>query len=249
MTTILYIFLLATCVFLSGCRPDSQLPREKAREKEPAEMIQIRNLTLTDKTLTLNYRVLNPFEDGIWVCYDTWVHGEQDVQNTSTRIDGETVWIKLRFNLESVGAFEDPPAVAKYVRLPPGESCSGRILRNLPIKDYLREWRAEHKEHKEIVLHRVVFEIGYIGTFGPKWNALLDSWAEKFEKESIKPKPKVSGSVYYLPVDPLITEEKLDGQLREVMYLHYKSFVNKEESAEVLITDVAIPCSVVVDDK
>ena len=256
MNNIIYTFLLACSVFLGGCCCTRHIPEDLTREKKPAEMIQIQNLTLTDKTLTLTYRVSNPFEDGIWVCYDTWVHGEQDVQSTSTRIDGETVWIKLRFNLESLGALTNPPAVAKYVRLPPGESCSGRILRNLPIKDYLREGRAEHKEHKEIehkeiVLHRVVFEIGYIGTFGPKWNALLDSWAEKMKEGSIESKPRVFGPYryYILPVDPLITEETLDGQLREVMYLHYKSFVKKEESAKVLITDVAIPCSVVVDDK
>ena len=214
-------------------------------------MIQVRNVTLTDKTLTLDYRVSNPFEEGIWVCYDTWVHGEQGLQNTATRIHGETVRIKLCFNLESVGGavFSDPLAVAKYVRLRPGESCSGRILRNLPIKDRVHQWRAERKEHKEIVLHRAVFEIGYIGKFGPEWDKIIASWADKFERGGIKPKPKVDGSIYYLPVNPLITEETLDGQLREVMYLHYKSFVDKEESAEVLITDVDISCSVVVDDE
>jgi hypothetical protein len=254
MTTILYIFLFAISVFLNGCRPESQLPREKAvvdqaADNEQCRMIEIQNLTVTDDALTLDYEVSNPFKDGIWVCYDTWVHGEQDVQNTSTRIDGETVWIKLRFKLESVGAFQDPPAVAKYVRLPPGESCSGRIFRNLPIKDYLREWRAEHKEHKEIVLNRVVFEIGYLRTFGPKWKRLLDSWSEKLKKESIKPKPIVSGPYYILPSGQLVTEETLDGQLREVMYLQYASFLEKEESAEVVVPDVNIPCSVAVDDK
>ncbi len=230
-----------------------QTKEEEKEKKESAEMIQIRDLTLTDTTLTLNYRVLNPFEDSIWVCYDRCIHGEQDVQDTATRIDGEMVRIKLRFNLESVPALTDPQDIAKYVRLSPGESFSGRILRNLPIKDYLREWGAEHKEHKEIVLHRVVFEIGYIGTFEPKWNARLDSWAEKMaemmKERSIEPKPRILGSYYFLPVNPLITEEMLDGQLRKVMYLQYKSFVNKEKVAEVLITDADIPCSIVIDDK
>jgi hypothetical protein len=252
MNKIFYVFLLACSVLLVGCCRTRQIPEDLSGEKEPSEMIQIQNLTLTDKTLTLTYRVSNPFEDGIWVCYDTWVHGKQDVQSTSTRINGETVLIQLRFNLESTGALTNPPAVAKYVRLRPGESCSGRILRNLPVKDYLREGRAEHKEHKEIVLHRAVFEIGYIGTFGPKWNALLDSWAEKMKEGSIESKPRVFGPYryYILPVNPLITEETLDGQLREVMYLEeYTSIKEKEESAKALITDVAIPCSVVVDDK
>ena len=142
MNNILYTFLLACSIFVGGCSRIRQIPEDFTQEKEPAEMIQIRNLTLTDRTLTLNYRVLNPFENSVWVCYDRWVHGEQDVQNTSTRIDGETVWIKLRFNLESVGTLSDPAPVAKYVRLPPGEFHSGKILLNLPIKDYSREWRA-----------------------------------------------------------------------------------------------------------
>ena len=214
-------------------------------------MIQVRNVTLTDKTLTLDYRVSNPFEEGIWVCYDTWVHGEQGLQNTATRIHGETVRIKLCFNLESVGGavFSDPLAVAKYVRLRPVESCSGRILLDLPIRGYSREGREGRKERKQIILHRAILEVGYLRTFGPKWTKILDSRAEKLRKEGIKPKPIVDGPYYILPVDPLITEEALDGQLREVMYLHYKSFVDKEESAEVLITDVDISCSVVVDDE
>jgi len=211
-------------------------------------MIQIQNLSLADKTLTLDYRVSNPFEEAIWVCYDTWVHGEQDVQNTSTTIDGETVRIKLHFSTERDPGFSDPPAIAKYVRLRPGESHSGRIVRNLPTKDYVHEWRAERKEHEEIVLHRAVFEVGY---FAPKRNDLLDSLSEKFKEESTKPKPKVLGPyhIYFLPDSPLITEETLDGQLREVMYTKRTSLVQKEESAQVLITDVNISCSVVVDDE
>ena len=213
-------------------------------------MVQIRNLTLTDATFTLDYQVSNPFEDGIWVCYDRWVHGEQGVQDVATRIDGETVWIKLLFNLaKRTASFVNPPAIAKYVRLSPGESCSGRILLDLPIRGYSREGREGRKERKQIILHRAILEVGYLRTFGPKWTKILDSRAEKLRKEGIKPKPIVDGPYYILPVDPLITEEALDGQLREVMYLHYKSFVDKEESAEVLITDVDISCSVVVDDE
>ena len=62
--------------------------------------------------------------------------------------------------------------------------------------------------------------------------------------------PIVSGLYYYLPVNPLITKETLDGQLREVMYLReYTSTQTKEKFAKVLITDADIPCSIVIDDK
>jgi len=249
MNDYLYVFLLACSALLSSCGRTGQGPEALAREKEQSKMVQIQNLTITGKTLTLDYRVSNPFENGIWVCYDAWVHGEQSTQNILTRIDGETVRMQLRFNVERFPGFVDPPAVAKYVRLLPGESCSGRILENLPIEDYMREERAEHKEHEKIVLHRAVFEIGYIGALGPKWDELIDSWSEKLKKEPIKPKPIIDGPYYILPVSPLLTEETLDGQLREVMYLYGASFVEKEEPAEVLITDVNIPCSVLVDNQ
>ena len=248
MNTILYTFLLACSVVLSGCCRTRQSPGDLPPQKEPPGMIQIQEFSLTDKTLTLDYQVSNPFEDGIWVCYDTWVHGEQVVQDVTTRIDGETVWMKLRFNLdERSGSFVNPPAVAKYVRLSPGESCSGRILLDLPIRDYSREPRTGGKEHKEVALHRAIFEVGY---FGPKWNKFFDSVSERIKKEPNKYKPIVDGPFYYLSISPFITQETLDGKLREVFYMvEYTGFVSNEESAEAVVTDVAIPCSVVVDEE
>ena len=250
MNTTLYTLLLACSVLLSSCCRTRQSPKNLVPEKESPQMIQIQNFRLTDKTLTLDYRVTNPFEEAIWVCYDIWVHDKQPVQDTATRIHGETVRIKLCFNLQNYPGFVSPHAVAKYVRLRSGESCSGRVVRDLPITDYVREWRAKHKEHKAVVLHRAIFEVGYFGEFGPEWDEIIAPWTEKCEKEGVKPKPKVGDWIYYLPVNPLITEETLDGQLREVMYLEeYTSVMRKEQSAEVAVTDVAIPCSVVVDDE
>jgi hypothetical protein len=243
-------FWLVLTVLLGVCCRSRQTPEALITAKEPAEMIHIQNLSLTDKDLIIDYRATNIFEDSIWVCHDTSVYGKQDVQNVATRINDETVWIKMCFNLGSSRVFVNPPAIAKYVRLLPGESCSGRIVQDLPVRDYKREWRAENKEHKEIVLHRIVFELGYIGSFGPKWNALLDSWAEKMKNGSIESKPRADGPYYHLPVNPLITEETLDGQLREVMYLRqHTSIEEKEKSAEVLVVDVNIPCSIVIEGK
>ena len=79
MKTVLHVFLFACSIFLGGCCRARQSREAVAPGKEPAPMIQIQKLTLADKTLTLDYRVSNPFEDAIWVCYDTWVHGEQGV--------------------------------------------------------------------------------------------------------------------------------------------------------------------------
>jgi hypothetical protein len=255
------MFLLICSVFLSGCYragPDPEIvPQEKelhgqiptavAIEKEPPSMIQIQNLSFTDKTLTLDFRLSNPFEDDIHVCYDASIHGKQGVQSAATRIEGETVRIQLLSNRERFPGFVNPYSVAKYIRLKSGESCSGKIVRNLPVKDYVREWRESRKEHKEIVLHRLIFEVGY---FGSKWNKFLDSWSEKIKKKEFEPKPKFFDPYYYLSISPLITEETMDGQLREVMYISENDpFIENEESAKLVVTDVTIPCSIVVDDK
>ena len=58
------------------------------------------------------------------------------------------------------------------------------------------------------------------------------------------------GKYYYIQLGPDIIEETLDGQLREVMYKsELDPFVDKEVFAEMVVTDVAIPCSIVDDDK
>ena len=249
MNNWLTIFSLVSSVFLGGCASIRQTPEAVPTEEGAAPMIQIQNLRMADKTLTLHYRISNPLKGAIWVCYDTWVHGEQGVQDASTRIDGEVARIRLCYNREAIGrpAFTNPQGVGKYVRLLPGESHSGRIVQNLPIRDYAREWRAERKARKEIMLRRLIFEIGYLG---PKCDDYIASVFESIRRSPDKSKPVILGPYYYLAANPFITEETLDGQLREVMYIEeYTSLIGKEESAEVLIADVDIPCSVVVDDK
>ena len=251
MSMIIYIFLLVSSVFLSGCHPshpESQLPQEEAADNEESRMIQIENLTVTEKALTLDYHVSNPFTHDIRICQDIDTEGKYDVE---TRIDAETVWIRLRLDcVTEHTAVRGPVAIAKYLRLPPGESHSGRILLDLPIRNAspaydLRFWE-RRKKRKEIVLHHAVFEVGY---FGPKWNKFFDSKSERIKQEPIKSKPTVIRSFYYLSFNPFITEETLDGKLREVIYVQPWSSVRNQECAQVLITDVDIPCSVSIDDK
>lgn len=240
MKTIVYTFLLACSVFLSGCSRAREIPQDRTPEKETSRMIQIQDLTLTDKTLTLDYRVSNPFDDDIRVCHDTNVYGNQEVQHVAARIAGETLWIKLRSNLDESIVLSNPSSIAKYVRVPPGESYSGRILLDLPIRDYSRELRRDGKEHEEIVLHRAIFEVGY---FGPKLNKFFDTVSEMIKEEGIEPKTIVLGKYHYLDNDPLIAEEMLDGQSREVLYVGF-TLEGDEESVKVVLTDVAIPCFV-----
>jgi len=245
MNSILCKFLLACSVLLSSCSRPERIKEFIAKNEQPPKMIELKDITVTEETLTLDYRVSNPFDDDIRVCHDTNVYGNQEVQHAAARIAGETFWIKLRSNLDESIVLTNPIPIAKYVRVPPGESYSGRILLDLPTRDYSRELRRDGKEHEEIVLHRTIFEVGY---FGPKLDKYFDSVAERIKKEGIKPKTFVRGKYHYLPYDPLIAEEMLDGQSREVLYVGLSS-KSDEESAKVILTDVAIPCSVVVDDK
>ena len=249
MNTILYSFLLVCSVLLGGCWRARQLPGDLTPEKEPPKMIQIQNFSLTDKALTLDYRVSNPFEDNIRVCHDTGVYGNQEVQHVATRIDGETLWIKLRFHLEMDTSLRNPPAIAKYVRLSPGESYPGRIRLGLPIENMspVYSFHAGPEKRHEIVVPCAIFEVGY---FGPRWNEFFDSVSEGIKKQGIKPETMVIGKFHYLQSNPLIAEETQDGQSREVTYIsELWPSLRDEESSQVLITGVNIPCSVAVDDK
>lgn len=248
MNTILRTFLLAFSVCFSGCWRTRQGDEHLALEKEPPPMIKVKDLTVTDETLTLDYQVSNPFDDDIRVCHSAGIYGNRDIQRAARRIEAETLWIKLRRNIKRDGiVFRTPPGIAKYFRLAPGESYSGRILLDLPARDYSRESWESPQEHKEVVLHRAVFEVGY---FGADHNKFFDAVFEELKKQPVKPELPGDSSFHRLTFEPLIAEELQDGQMREVTYIsEYWPNLRDEESAQVLITDVNIPCSVVVDNK
>ncbi len=239
MTTVLYIFLLVSSVFLSGCRQRSQPSEEKAPEKKACLMLEIENLTVTEKALTLDYQVSNHFGYGIWVCEDIDVDRRYHVE---TRIDAETVWIKLRSNLESnVMPYE--AALAKYRLLLPGESYSGKILLNLPIRNAspVYEFYEDRKKHKQIVLQRAVFEVGYFG--GESINLFFDAVEKRRREIPIE-------ELQNIQFEPRIEEEIEDGQSRKFLYFtELWPSIREEKFAKVDITDVNILCSVVVDDK
>jgi len=234
-----------------------QVPREKAAvgqapDNEECRMLEIQNLTVTEESLTLDYRVTNHFEDDIRVCEDIDILGKHGKWDVETRIADETVWIRLRLDYgRDPNVLRPPGYIAKYLRLAPGESHSGRILLDLPIRNASpvhRFWfRERRKKRKEIVLHRAVFEVG---CFGVKWAKFFDSVSERIKKEGIKTDPISSGLGMLLTFEPLIREEIQDGRSREVVYFtDMWPGLSEQESAKVDITDVKIPCSVVVDDK
>jgi len=236
MSIVICVFLLACSVLFIGCHEESQLPEGMAPEKEACRMIKIDNLTVTEESLTLDYHVSNPFAYDIWVCEDVDVKSKYDVE---TRIDGGTVWIRLRFHLES-NIFRSPVPMAKYLPLARGELRSRRILLNLPVRNaspvYIFD--EDHKERKQVILHRAVFEVGYFeGEF-------MDRVSEGIEKIKRAMDPGKA------TIEPLIVEEIQDGQKYQILYPTYLwSGLSREKSAKVVVTDVDIPCSVVVDDE
>ncbi|MHC4539994.1 MAG: hypothetical protein ACYS74_09475 [Planctomycetota bacterium] len=212
-------------------------------------MVQIQNLTLTDKTLTLDYRVSNPFAEDIWVCQDTSVYGFRHV---IIAIDGESLWMRLRFNIErDILVLSDPPGIAKYLRLRHGDSRSGKIFLDLPIMKvpYIHGDAEYRKKRKQITLHQIVLEVGY---FGPKYNEIFDTFSKVYNNDLplMKRTMQSMEDFHDLPIDPFILDETQDGQSRRVMYISDGSGTLKlEESAKVFIADVNIPCSVAVEDE
>jgi hypothetical protein len=249
MRTIVYVIFLACSVFLSGCVSARQTQEPPSPEKEPPAIIQIQNLTVTDANLILDYRVSNPFDDYIRVCRDTSAFGRTHVV---TWVDDETVWIKLRFNLEMDHTLRNPEPIAKYVRLAPGECYSDRLILSLPIRNLspVYDWDRQdrRKEREEIVLHRAVFEVGYFGT---KFGKFFDVSRELNNRgEPVKGELIVVGEGHYITSNPLVVDEVQHGRSREIVYVRAGwPSIGEEESASVVLTDVNIPCSVPVDDK
>ena len=254
MATNYYIFLLACSLLLTGCWGTAKTLENHAPEKEASLMILIEDVKLTDKTLTLDYDVSNALADDIWVCEAPCVFN--CVRQATTRIDGETLWIEFRSKTEretDIIVLSDPPGIAKYLRLRPGESHSGIIVLDLPIMEVpsgiysLTEERA--KKRKQVVLHRAILEVGY---FAPRYNRFfVDASAMAKEGLGIKDDDtSVVSPVFGLRIDPYVVDEIHEGKSRRVLYIGDNSPSRElEESAKVLITDVNIPCSVVVDDQ
>jgi hypothetical protein len=160
-----------------------------------------------------------------------------------TRIDAETVWIKLHSNLETNLLFETA-VLAKYRRLSPGESYSGRILLNLPIRNAspVYDFNEDRKKQKQVFLQRAVFAVGYFeGKHINRISVTMQKVKRKMSKEELQ----------NTKFNPRIEEEIEDGQSRKFLYREHTwpAPRSREKTAKLIITDVNIPCSLVVDDK
>jgi len=252
MKNVICKFLLACSILLCGCSHPERIQENMAYDKKQLEMIEIMDISVTEDTLTLDYKVSNPFDGDIRVCHAAWVYGNREVQHAITRIRDKTVRIILGNvvkdrNVRELRVTQNPRPIAKYVRLAPGESYSGRVVLDLPIRDYSVEPAPRSKrpreENTDITLRRVVFEVGY---FGPKWNKFFSTVSDRDKMDAVDPKPTIIGPYYYLSHNPAIIEETVDGKLREVVYVRGRSW-DLESAKVVLMADAAVPCSVPED--
>jgi hypothetical protein len=254
MKTVVHVLLSVCFVSLGGCGRTGQSPKAVAQEKEPPPMVQIQKLTVTDANLILDYRVSNPSADGLYVCESGCVFN--CLEEAGTRIDGETLWItrrsKSEMETDTLILANPPGKVSKYLRLRPGESHSWRIVLDLPIMKWpsgvFSPAQERAKKRKQIVLHRVIFAVGY---FESRYNQrFVEGSAEGKKVMGIKDgDTSVVTPEFGVRIDPYVVDEIHEGKSRQVLYISNSPSKKLEESETVLITDVEIPCSVVVDDK
>jgi hypothetical protein len=216
----------------------SQLPKEKPVDNGAKLVLEIENLTVTDESLTLDYEVTNPFTSNIWICKDVDDFGRYDVE---TRIADGTLQIELRGDLEA-NWYITRIVYAKYRRLSPAESHSGRILLKLPVRNGSPryDFGESGKEQKLMVLHRAVLKVGY---FEKDFRNIA---SEKFSKGEW-PTNEEACIELLLQLDP--GAERYPSSHNIVYLPHWWPGLSREKSAKVVVTDVDIPCSVVVDDK
>ena len=215
---------------LGGCSRRAQPAEEETAESIGQRMIHIDNFTVTDKALTLDYKVSNPFEYDIWVCEDVDINGKYDVE---TRLSTGTLNIKLCFNLEC-NVYLYNWVYAKYRLLKPGESHSGKILLDLPVKNDSPVYGfAKHRtELRPSTLNRAVFEVGYLK------GEVIDRFIEIQRLIRLDdPSRKKADNM------PEIKEEMIGEQLQKFAIVPcIWQDIEIEKSAKVVITDVEIPC-------
>jgi len=231
ITSICLTTSLICSVMLGSCSQRTQVPEEETAESIGKRMIHIENFTVTDKALTLDYKVSNPFGYDIWICEDIDIDGRYVVE---TRISPGTLNIKLCFNLEC-NAYLYRSVSAKYRLLKPGESHSGKILLSLPVRNASPVYGfAENRtELRQTVLNRAVLEVGYLK------GEVIDRTLEIIRLVRLDdPSRKKADNM------PEVKEEMTEGQSRKVAIVPQSwQEIDKEKSAKVVITDVEIPCS------
>jgi hypothetical protein len=156
----LLVITVALMLIANGC-PSRQARSPNVVAEKASPMLQVESFTLSEKEARLAYRVDNPFDHDIWVCEDMDGRGSSDArQNAETQVEEKTLWIRVRFNLES--SLHTYAAVfARYCRLGPGESSSRTIVLSLPVQS-ISPIRKFYGRAVPVSAERVILEVGYL---------------------------------------------------------------------------------------
>ena len=222
MTKVFHVLVLALFAFLYACCRN-QVAVNGVPEKYLSQMIHIKNVELTEKTVILDYIVSNPYEHEIWVCEDIDRYGKYDVE---TRIAEKTLCVKLRLLLE-INILRSRAVYARYRRLAPGDSRLGRVVLNLPARNAspLFSFGERHKNRRKITLRSVCLEVGYFK------GDLLKMISERIKKDERE-----------------VHKIKQSHSQDDAIYLsHLWPGLVLETASKAIVADVNIPGSVVVE--
>ena len=188
------IALVACVAIVGGCPSDEKetgatlaqtraVPRhdhevDRRFQKESGQLLEVERFALTEENLTLDYRVTNTFPRDIWVCTSLDGFKPEGEAFFERRIIDQTLRISCRGNLEH-NAFIVGEGHAIYRRLAPGQSRSGSILLDLPIRPISPvhfDFNDLFVPEKSVILNQVVLEIGY---FSEDLAALMSESSER----------------------------------------------------------------------
>jgi hypothetical protein len=155
---------IAGCVF-SGRSSCSEVPRKLTQETAAGKetpILQIRNLNVSRGTILVEYRVGNPFSHDIWVAEDASTSGRTEGQSAEQRIVDGTLYIDFRFDVDK-DIISAEHAFTRYRRLAAGQSHSGMIVLDLPVRNnFYAYWvYGFGRPEEDVVLHRLVLTVGY----------------------------------------------------------------------------------------
>lgn len=171
------LFACALCGASAGSYGGSV--RAGAETEPQACQLTVEDIDIARGKLRLVYLVRNGSPYDIWICEDT-IHDNKrrrskgtggksvkpkeitDPKNAETRIVDGTLTIRLRNRLECNRTI-CIPFDERYRRLAPGETYSGEIVCDLPVRNWspVYSWRPVFSPRVPIRAKRVTLEIGY----------------------------------------------------------------------------------------
>jgi len=231
----IYLALLIPLIGVNGCRPPERAfswpqtspPSPAYYPESVTDLLTIEDCDLTDAALVLKYRVANTFPHDIWICATQgFFDGEDSLVSQDVRITDGMLWIQRRANVQQ-NCLITGQAFAGYRRLSPGQARSYTIVLPRPIQSF-SVFYATHEEFSEVVLNRIVLQVGY---FEGDLLSLIRKYSLQSEQN---PRGALTFSLNWHKSDPSVI-------LVPYLYNDKWDGLTFEKSISAIIPDVAIP--------